>query len=553
MKSLLSFLLASCTLASLHGDDSQLAPIELSRLKVENLSTPTVTGMSPRFSWVLASGERGQRQTAYQIQMAGSEDALKAEKGLLWDSKKVESPNSHLVEVNVPKLPLNSDIYWRVKIWNHQDQPTEWSEPTHFKVNPKATLDESYADYEPAILSSFECSDPALNELFAKSRQARQEHLGDISSGAIQQLCARSFAFDAHVGPLYEKWLATLDEAQTEEKLYPAFLPSRNDEPEYAPIYSDAAVIVPFALWQMTGDDHYFRGRFENLVEYGMKRRDLDPDFNGKAFGTALHDKSDAISHELLSLTSFALDCRILGEMATAIPHPPYILQHNAWFDRVSKGFKRNFLTEENKLKDPTQTSRILALRYGVVPPEAKLPMAQRLGEQIAKEGLQTGPIGTSAVLPVLTWTGQEDKALQLVRGFAKESEADLVTLAASSEWMMSFAAGLNHQAAGFRASYLAPYFPAEDSQLTWVKAHHDTPYGRLSIHWKRHEDGKLEAEVAIPCNTNAIISLPAGEDATILESGKPVNESFGARIMRHANGRQEIIAQPGTYTFEVK
>ena len=48
----------------------------------------------PRLSWALISDKRGSKQTAYQIEVASSEEGLRAGKIDLWDSGKVASSRS---------------------------------------------------------------------------------------------------------------------------------------------------------------------------------------------------------------------------------------------------------------------------------------------------------------------------------------------------------------------------------------------------------------------------------------------------------------------------
>ena len=67
---------------------------------------------------------------------------------------------------------------------------------------------------------------------------------------------------------------------------------------------------------------------------------------------------------------------------------------------------------------------------------------------------------------------------------------------------------------AGIRPDPSAPGFkkiiirPAIVGGLTWVKAHYDSPYGRIVSNWKR--DGKsLTLDVKIPANTTATVFVP--------------------------------------------
>lgn len=58
--------------------------------------TPQPLGIDtrvPRLSWQLSSEERGVVQSAYQILVATSDDALAHDRGDLWDSGRVSSPS----------------------------------------------------------------------------------------------------------------------------------------------------------------------------------------------------------------------------------------------------------------------------------------------------------------------------------------------------------------------------------------------------------------------------------------------------------------------------
>lgn len=74
----------------------------------------------------------------------------------------------------------------------------------------------------------------------------------------------------------------------------------------------------------------------------------------------------------------------------------------------------------------------------------------------------------------------------------------------------------LYHGLAGIRPDPAAPGFknviihPAVVGDITWVKAHHDGPYGRIAVEWKL-EGGRLNLDLAIPPNSTATVILPDG------------------------------------------
>ncbi len=77
----------------------------------------------------------------------------------------------------------------------------------------------------------------------------------------------------------------------------------------------------------------------------------------------------------------------------------------------------------------------------------------------------------------------------------------------------------------GIRPDPAAPGFkkiiikPAIVGDLTWVKAHFDSPYGRIVSEWKRAGD-QLTMDVTIPVNTTATVFLP-GETPREVSSGR--------------------------------
>lgn len=128
-KSTLMLLLVGLIFNSCQPQSSNsLTPTQLTTEYLEN--PPVIDVEQPRLSWInLASkGVRGQYQTAYQIQVASSLDKLENGKADVWDSKKVSSDQSFLVDYSGSKLQSTESYFWRVKVWNAQDKASNWSE-----------------------------------------------------------------------------------------------------------------------------------------------------------------------------------------------------------------------------------------------------------------------------------------------------------------------------------------------------------------------------------------------------------------------------------------
>lgn len=99
-----------------------------------------IDNTKPRLGWILESDQRGQKQTAYQIIVAGSIQDLEHNEGVLWNSGKVDDQNS--VNIVYEGLPLISaqKCYWKLRVWDNDGKPSEWSRVASFEM---ALLDKS--------------------------------------------------------------------------------------------------------------------------------------------------------------------------------------------------------------------------------------------------------------------------------------------------------------------------------------------------------------------------------------------------------------------------
>jgi alpha-L-rhamnosidase len=84
---------------------------------------------APRLSWIVESGERGQRQTAFRLLVASSEKLLHQDQGDLWDSGKVASDETIGTPYQGQPLASHQRCYWKVKVWDKDGHESGWSEP----------------------------------------------------------------------------------------------------------------------------------------------------------------------------------------------------------------------------------------------------------------------------------------------------------------------------------------------------------------------------------------------------------------------------------------
>ena len=99
-------------------------------LRCEYLVDPLgIDEPAPRLSWVVESGERGQRQTAYRLLVASSEKLLRRGQGDLWDTGKAASDETICAVYQGQPLVSRQRCYWMVKVWDKDGRESTWSKP----------------------------------------------------------------------------------------------------------------------------------------------------------------------------------------------------------------------------------------------------------------------------------------------------------------------------------------------------------------------------------------------------------------------------------------
>lgn len=110
-------------------------PLHIGALRCEYLDNPLgIDVTAPRLGWLLASPERGARQTAWQVLVASSSDLLAQDKGDLWDSGKIPSDQSAQVVYAGKTLQSGQACFWKVRAWNQTDEASSWSAPAHWSM-----------------------------------------------------------------------------------------------------------------------------------------------------------------------------------------------------------------------------------------------------------------------------------------------------------------------------------------------------------------------------------------------------------------------------------
>jgi len=205
---------------------------------------------------------------------------------------------------------------------------------------------------------------------------------------------------------------------------------------------------------------------------------------------------------------------------------------------RAADAWRTEYIGADGALTPDTQANHVRALAFGLVESEGREGIAARLVELIRQTGthLGTGFLATPYLLPALADTGHLDVAYEVLLQDTPPSWLAMVARGATTVWEDwdgiaedgTPKASLNHYSKGAVISFLHQYVagvkllddhpgyerfriaPRPGGGLTWARAVHDSPYGRIESFW-RIDDGRFHLSVAVPPGTTAEVLLPDG------------------------------------------
>jgi alpha-L-rhamnosidase len=430
-------------------------------------------------------------------------------------------------------------------------------------------------------IGTFRTSDPLLNQFHENVVWGMRGNFVDVPTDCPQRderlgwtgdiaAFAPTAAFLYNVDSFLSDWLLDLDlEQQHHDGIVGFVIPDvlkyadRDRPTEFGPvdstaIWSDAAVWVPWTLYQAYGDRDVLKQQFTSMATHVRRVKSLlspagvwDGNFQ---FGDWLdpdappEDPANAKADKGVVATACAYhSARIVGETAALLG----LTAEQAEFEQIAGDLREAFNREyvnAGVVKSDCTTVYSLAIVFGLLDDADEIFAGNRLAELAAEAGyrISTGFAGTPFIADALTQTGHLDDAYKLL--LEKECPSWLypVTMGATTVWerwdsmlpdgtinpgeMTSF----NHYALGAVADWMhrvvggiAPLTPGYSEVLiapqpggglTEAETALETPHGRIAVSWTVSGD-QFTVEVDIPAGVTGVLRLH-GEDDQPLEAG---------------------------------
>jgi alpha-L-rhamnosidase len=128
MKSLRLTIAFLCLSGSLLAQD-----LTVKDLTLEHKKNPVGLDVtSPRFSWKINGTGVNILQIAYSLRVAANDKFSSSE--IVWQSGRVESGESVLLDYKGPALQSGKRYFWQVKIWDNKGRSTKWSETAFWEM-----------------------------------------------------------------------------------------------------------------------------------------------------------------------------------------------------------------------------------------------------------------------------------------------------------------------------------------------------------------------------------------------------------------------------------
>ncbi|MHB0864974.1 glycoside hydrolase family 78 protein [Paenibacillus sp. SEL3] len=422
-----------------------------------------------------------------------------------------------------------------------------------------------------AMTGSFTTSNALVNQLQSNIQWSQRGNFLDIPTDCPQrderlgwtgdaQVFARTAAYNMDVALFFSKWLHDLASEQTPEYGVPHVVPNILGDQDGAAAWSDAAVIIPWVLYETYGDVRVLKEQYESMkgwVDYITLRCGRNGLWqSGYQYGDWLAldkeesaDRTGATDQYLIANAYYAYSTRLLCQAAKVLGKKEDVQNYDQLYNHIKENFNREYITATGRMVSETQTACVLALYFDLADEQYRERILEALKTNIAnhRNHLSTGFVGTPYLCHALTENQLHDLAgILLLKEdypswlYAVKKGATTIwerwnsilpngdfdvsgmnslnhyAYGSIGEWLYRRLAGINPLEPGYKKILIKPQFIAG---ITFVEAELDSVYGRIVSKWSC-QNNMIRIEVEIPANTTAILELPERELPVEVGSG---------------------------------
>lgn len=399
----------------------------------------------------------------------------------------------------------------------------------------------------------FACSNELFNRTRSLIRWAQRSNLMSVITdcphreklGWLEQYHLHGYAlrYEWDMASFYVKGMGDMAQAQLDNGLVPDIAPEYtvfSDGFRDSPEWGSSFVIVPWQQYEFTGDTSLLAAYFDRMKRYcdylQSKSQDLIVSHGlGDWYDIGPNPPGVAqLTPREVTATAYFFRCAdIISRTATMLGKTEDAAKYGTLAARVRDAFNKKFWNEEaGGFSTGSQCANAVPLVMGIAEPQMRARVLDAIVRDVQTKGLTAGDVGYHYLLRALYEGGRSDVIYAMNNQSDKPGYGYQLKMGATSlteAWNAGTRSSHNHfmlghitewlyaGLAGIQADTSAPGWkkfiiqPAVVGDLTWVKAHYDSPYGRIVSHWQRH-GSNVTMDVTVPANTTATVVTPDGK-----------------------------------------
>ena len=420
--------------------------------------------------------------------------------------------------------------------------------------NPASdTVTGIFVHQDVKAISDFECSNETLNKLFRIGRMATYSNLFYMPTDCPTreklgwandaQASTEQMLTNFNIANFFKKWHTDVLDSMREDGALPGIIPTGGWGYEWGngPVSEGILFEIPFKIWRHTGDESllveslpYFERYFDflesrkesdGLIDYG-----LDDWARPENWGSSIEImKTPRKFINLVFLYKFLKIATIAAELAG---DGNLTKKYQSEIDKSRELFYDNYMNADGTCKINEQTAVAMTIFHDLSYSE---PLKNQLKQLVEERDFHhnCGMVGLPCLYVALNKCGLAEYAYKIITSkgypsYTRWLDCGATTLwetwqAGNSKnhhmysdfmsWIMKTLIGINIISPGYEKVEIKPVYI---STLDFCKGHIDTTRGKISIEWKREQNGgSVILEINIPEN------IHAEYDSTKLKSGK--------------------------------
>lgn len=433
------------------------------------------------------------------------------------------------------------------------------------------------------VTGTFTCSDDRLNQLQENILRSQKGNMICIPTDCPQrektgwtgdaQVYAATACYEQNVENFLRHWLDDMRLEQLEDGQIPHIIPyiPSHDYMKPAGIegvsaagWSDAAILVPWRLYEAYGDKKILEENFEMIQRYmdsvselaseiPPEKKDAPPEererqkylwntgfqygdwlmpsiqMSGRSIFEVVQQTGHIVATLMYAITTEAMEkiCHVLEKEELAE-------RYRDLHQKIAEAFRGEYILEDHTISKNYQGVYVLALQANVLNEEERQIAIRQLVHLIRENGtrLDTGFLSVNYLLPVLAANGETNLAKELLfqdkcpswlyevkmgattmweywNGYAEDGTPDEGSMnhfafGCVGEYLYRNILGISYQEAGFGKVKIAPDFSCG---LSYVKGSYDSIWGKIEVAWKRDENF-IQLDVVLPPDVEAEIQI---------------------------------------------